>query len=147
MNKQQNIEQLFNTMGQLRKLLESEAQESHEEKAATIMQYSALKYLSTNGNCTVGTLAAYLRLSKSSATQLIERLEKSGFAERVDDKNDRRVVHVVVTKSGKEQLSELKRKFMDRVSRLFSKIPAQDLQELIRIHTELIETLKKEKTK
>lgn len=147
MSKQQNIEQLFNTMGQLRKLLESEAQESHEEKAATIMQYSALKYLSTNESCTVGTLAAYLRLSKSSATQLIERLEKSGFAERVDDKNDRRVVHVVVTKSGKEQLSELKRKFMDRVSRLFSKIPAQDLQELIRIHTELIETLKKEKTK
>ena len=147
MNKQQYIEQLFSTMGQIRKLLESQAQESHEERTATIMQFSALKYLRDHKHSTVGDVAMQLKLSKSSATQLIERLVKADLVERVDDTEDRRIVRIVITSAGEQKFIELKKKFIAKMGKIFSKIPDEDLQELIRIHTNLIATLQKEQNK
>lgn len=146
MSKQHYIDQLLNTMGQLKKLLENQAHESHEERAATIMQFSALKFLKSTGNKTIGELAGYLRLSKSSATQLVERLVKAGFVTRVNDEIDRRVVRISITSIGEEHIGNLEKRYRDNMGKVFSKIPERDLQELIRIHTELIETLQKEKS-
>ncbi len=146
MDKQQYIEQLFNSMGQIRKLLENQTQESHEEKTATIMQYSALKFLKSTENSTVGDIGGHLKLSKSSATQLIERLVKADLVERFDDQKDRRIVHIVITPAGKQKIIDLKKKFMDKMSKIFSKIPDEDLKELTRIHSNLVETLQKEQS-
>src|SRR5258708_9349705 len=146
MDKQQYIEQLFNSMGQIRKLLENQTQESHEEKTATIMQYSALKFLKSTENSTVGDIGVHLKLSKSSATQLIERLVKADLVERFDDQKDRRIVHIVITPAGKQKIIDLKKKFMDKMSKIFSKIPDEDLKALTRIHSNLVQTLQKEQT-
>jgi DNA-binding MarR family transcriptional regulator len=144
MTKQQYIEQLFNTLGQLKKLLENHSHISHEDRAATIMQYSALKFLSNTKNSTVGDLAKYLNLSKSSSTQLIERLVKCGLVKRIDDQLDRRIVHVTITPEGEQHILALKKKYLERIGKIFSKIPDADLKELIRIHTDLINTLQKD---
>ena len=144
MSRQKYIEQLFNTMGQLRKVLESRAQMIKDEKTATIMQYSALKFLKLNKNSTVSNLAIYLRLSKSSATQLIERLVKMTLVERVPDKKDRRIIHLTITTEGEQKIIELRKKFMNKMEKVFSKIPEEDLKELIRIHTNLINALQEE---
>lgn len=144
MNKQLYIDQLFNTMGQLRKLLETQTQESHEEKSATIMQYSALVFLKRNKSATVGEVAFHLKLSKSSATQLIERLAKASLVGRVNDQDDRRIVRIAITSAGEQQIVFLKKKFMEKMGRIISKIPDEDLKQLIRIHTNLIETIQKE---
>jgi DNA-binding MarR family transcriptional regulator len=147
MTKQQYIEQLFNTMGQLRKLLESQAQESHEERAATMMQYAALKSLKGNEKSTVGDIAVQLKLSKSSATQLIERLVKADLVERFHDQKDRRIVRVAITSAGEQKMLELRKKFIHKMSKIFSKIPDADLKKLVRIHANLITTLQKEQNK
>lgn len=144
MSKKQYIEQLFNSMGHLRKLMENRVQESHEEKTATMMQFSALTFLKTKNNSTVGDIAVQLKLSSSSATQLIERLVKAGSVKRVDDKNDRRIVRLAITTVGEQEIISLKKKLMDKMSKILSKIPDEDLKELVRIHTNLIETLQKE---
>jgi DNA-binding MarR family transcriptional regulator len=144
MNRQIYIEQLFNTMGQLRKVLESRAQMIKDEKTATIMQYSALKFLKLNKNSTVSNLAIYLRLSKSSATQLVERLVKVNLVERGPDKNDRRIIHLTITSEGEQKIIELRKKFINKMKKIFSKIPEEDLKELIRIHTNLIEAIREE---
>src|SRR5258707_9819025 len=144
MAKQQSLERLFDTLSQLRKLVENQAQELHEERTATVMQFSALKFLKNNQNSTVGQVAEYLKLSKSSATQLIERLVKASLAKRIDDQQDRRIVHLSITSLGEEEIINLKKKFIDKMSKILSKIPDSDLRQLIRIHTNLIETLQKE---
>ena len=144
MSRQKYIEQLFNTMGQLRKVLESRAHMIKDEKTATIMQYSALKFLKRNKNSTVSNLAIHLRLSKSSATQLVERLVKMNLVERVHDKNDRRIIHLTITPVGEQKIIELRKKFINNMEKIFSKIPEEDLKELIRIHTNLINALQEE---
>lgn len=143
MAKQQYIDDLFNSLSSLKKLIESQRQESVEEKAATMMHYSALTFLQNNKQNTVGDLATHLRLSKSSATQLIERLEKSNFVTRAIDSVDRRQIRVEITPEGKEKLTDFKKKFKEKIVKLFSHVPENDLKELARIHSDLIKTLEK----
>lgn len=144
MDNNSDFEQLFSTMMQLGKLMSQQTQETHEERTATMLQLMALQFLKEQPNGTVSELAKLLELSKSSATQLIERLAKAGLVKRINDKEDRRIVRLVITENGEKEFIALKKKLMEKMQKIFSKIPAKDLRELIRIHTNLIETLKNE---
>ena len=138
------IEQLFSTMMQLGKLISQHAQESHEERTATMLQFSALHFLIENPEGTVSEVGEFLKLSKSSATQLIERLVKAAFVKRVEDAQDRRITRLHITEAGKTQANILKEKIMQKMGKIFSKIAKEDIKELIRIHNKLIDALKKE---
>ncbi len=138
-----NLEQLFNTIMQLRTISLQTANESHEEKAATMLQFSALNFLKDQSIIAVGELAQFLRLSKSSATQLIERLVTMGLVKRSADKEDRRVIRVTLTSKGDSELILLRKKIMKKMNHFASKIPKKDIEELLRITTNLIETLNK----
>ncbi len=142
MNNADLIEQLFSTVMQLRKLISQRTYESHEEKVATMLQFSALNFLKDQSEVSVGDLSEFLQLSKSSATQLTERLVKMRLTKRVSDKQDRRVIRLIITTKGEDELITLKKKTMKKMHRFFSKIPEKDIKELIRIHTNLIKTLK-----
>lgn len=144
MNNKSDIEQLFATMMQLGKLMSQQTHESHEEHTATMLQLIALQFLKELPNGTVSDLVNFLQLSKSSTTQLVERLVKAGFVSRIQDKEDRRIVRLNITESGEKKFEALKRNKMGKMQKIFSKLPAQDLRELIRIHVQLIEILKKE---
>ena len=144
MSKTLNMEQLFNTMMQFVKFMSHYSQESHEERLATMLQFSALSFLKDQPNGTVGELAKFMQLSKSSATQLIERLVNAELVERIHDQEDRRIIRLFITPKGKEEFITLRKNIMEKMNKFVSKIPAKDISELIRIHTNLIETLKKE---
>ncbi len=137
-------EQLFNTITQLRRLVFQRIYKSHEEKVATGLQFSALNFLKDKLEVSVGDLAKFLQLSKSSATQLTERLSKLRLVKRTNDKGDRRIIHLILTATGKKELMALKKQTMKKMNRILTKIPRKDVKELIRIHTSLIEALKKE---
>lgn len=139
-----SLEELFNTIEQLRKLIQSQAQESYEEKTATFIQFLALTYVADHDTCTVGEIAQYLKLSKSSATQLVERLVKADDLKRADDAEDGRVVRLSISIKGQQEISRLRKKFTEKVGKIFSKIPERDIQELVRIHKNLIESLQTE---
>lgn len=132
-------------MSQLGKLLESQTQESHEERTATMMQYMALSFLKEKDLSAVGEVAENLKLSKSSATQLTERLVKAGYVERVGDLDDRRIVRLKISDKGEHEIINLKNKFMEKMSAVLLKIPESDLKELLRIHIKLIQTLQQDK--
>ncbi len=140
------IEQFFSSVMQLRKLISQRAYESHEEKTATMLQFSALNFLKDQSDVTVGNLAKFLQLSKSSTTQLTERLVKTGAVKRINDKQDRRLIHLTITSKGEEEFISMKKDIMGKMNLILSKTPEKDIKELIRIHTNLIETLKKEST-
>lgn len=139
------IEQLFNTITQLKNLISQRNYHSHEEKIATTLQFSALNFLKDRTGVTVGELADFLQLSKSSATQLTERLVKMGLIKRLSDRNDRRVIRLSITGRGKTEFINLKTLLKTRMNSILSKIPEKDVKELIRIHTSLIKSLKDEK--
>lgn len=137
-------EQLFNTIIQLRRLILQKAYESAEEKMATMLQFSALNFLQDHSNLPIGDLAGSLQLSKSSTTQLIGRLSKNGLIQRISDKSDKRIIRLHLTGKGEKELVVLRTRIMNKMNRFLLKIPTKDLQELIRIHSDLIKNLKKD---
>lgn len=57
----------------------------------------AMDLISRNGSVTAGTLARELHLTTGAITGLVDRLERAGFARRMDDPSDRRRVRITAT--------------------------------------------------
>lgn len=144
MNSNSDFEQFFSIIMQFGKLMSRYTQETLEEKTATILQFMALQLLKEQPNGTISDLANFLKLSKSSATQLIGRLVEASLVERIHDKEDRRIIRLVITENGKKEFTALRKRLMEKMQKIFSKIPSKDLRELIRIYTNLVGTLRKE---
>ncbi|HEV2388588.1 MAG TPA: MarR family transcriptional regulator [Candidatus Acidoferrales bacterium] len=67
----------------------------------------ALKGLPAGSRATVGYLAERLHLQHHSLVELIDRLESRRLVRRVRSRNDRRVVHIYITRRGEKVLGEL----------------------------------------
>jgi DNA-binding MarR family transcriptional regulator len=64
----------------------------------------ALRVLELSGAIPVSHLGAELGLARSSATNLVDRLERAGLVDRATDAQDRRVTLVRPSKAGLEAL-------------------------------------------
>jgi DNA-binding MarR family transcriptional regulator len=54
-----------------------------------------------DGSATMGELSEALNIPLSTATRLVNRLDRSGYVERLTDPKDRRIVRIVLTEEGK----------------------------------------------
>ncbi|MGE5560735.1 MAG: MarR family winged helix-turn-helix transcriptional regulator [Chloroflexota bacterium] len=70
-------------------------------------QFNALLTLSDHGSLTMGELCDHLYLACSTATDLIDRMERNGLIERQRDQNDRRVIRLRITERGQEIISKV----------------------------------------
>ncbi len=139
-----DTEKLAETLIQLGRFMMHFQQNTEKDHSSTMLQTFVLHFIQSNPNISIKDLVKILNISKSSATQLIERLVKSGFVKRDYDKEDRRIIHLKITSKGETELVILKKKKIDKIKHLFSKVPPEDIKELIRIHTNLLMQIKKE---
>lgn len=138
------FKELFSVMMQLKQAFHKLSQHSFEDRSATVLQYATLTFLSDHPKTTMSDLAAHLRLSLSSATQLVERLVKTGFVTRSDHTDDRRIVHLTITNTGQSELQTMREKWEKKMTKIFSKIPQEDLKEYIRIQKLVLQSIQKE---
>ena len=79
----------------------------------------------------IGELGRNARVKSSTMTDMIDRLEKDGIAERIRDDGDRRVVKVCLTSKGKN----IKRKFTQKsrkdLEAAFSKLSDEEKKSLL----------------
>jgi DNA-binding MarR family transcriptional regulator len=80
--------------------LELYSQEVRRGYGLTAPQLWALKTLARTGPITAGELARALLVHQSSASLLIQRLERRGVVRRVRQKDDRRFVRIELTERG-----------------------------------------------
>lgn len=64
-------------------------------------QFLALKVLGEAGQLAPGELARTLNYSPGALTRLLDKLERSGFLERVPDPTDRRALRLELTQAGR----------------------------------------------
>lgn len=139
------VAQFVRSSGALKRMISRISAVSAEEKLATSLQYQALSFLRSHDRITVGELAQELTMSSSAIAQFTERLVNAGWISRNDDKNDRRVVHLTLTEEGQTELKNMKRKYVEKMTRFLSLIPERDVRELVRIQTDLVRNLEEKK--
>lgn len=79
----------------------------------------------------IGELRRNARVKRSTITDMIDRLENEGLAERLRDDGDRRVVRVRLTEKGKELRREFYKKRRQELENLFSQLTEQDRRKLL----------------
>src|SRR5438045_1717026 len=108
--KKELVEQFINVMLKTRQIMHGSSNTSLKEKIVTILQIKALSFLKDKPNTTVGEIGKQLNMSSASIAQFCDRLVKTSWIERKNDKSDRRVIHLSLTKIGEKELKSVKEK-------------------------------------
>lgn len=95
-------------------------------------QVRALLYLEEKGTSTVGQIAEWLGLSEPSASQLVDRLVRSGYAERSQDPSDRRRALVRPSKAGRAVIGDRVQVRDERIRSITERISDADRKALVR---------------
>ncbi|WKZ30100.1 MAG: MarR family transcriptional regulator [Candidatus Dojkabacteria bacterium] len=141
--KKELTEQLIATILKLRKHVIAKNQMSKEQRAATFLQFHALRFLNENPKVTVGEFATDLCMSSAAIAQLIERLQSNGWIVRENNDSDRRIIHLSLSDKGKKELSIMRLTFMDKVNSVLKFVSEDDVKELTRILNQILEGLNK----
>ncbi len=108
-------------------------------------QFSALLALRENPNITMGELCDKLFLACSTATDLVDRMEKNGFLERKRDTQDRRVIRLSISEMGKRVISEVVAARRRYVSSILEKLTEEEISQLAQSLDRLHSLMFKEK--
>jgi DNA-binding MarR family transcriptional regulator len=79
----------------------------------------------------IGELGRNARVKSSTMTDMIDRLEKDGIAERIRDEGDRRVVKVRLTEKGKKVKRQFSSKMRTGIEQAFSHLSKDEKKILI----------------
>ena len=101
------------------------------ESDFTLSEIKALAAFRGDKDYTMGDLSKNAQVTMPSMTEMIDKLEKHGMAERYRDTNDRRVVKVRLTSKGRKLRKEFMQKRLEDMKELFGKLSKQELDELI----------------
>lgn len=96
----------------------------------TTPQFNALLTLHDNPNITMGELCEKLFLACSTATDLIDRMEKNGFLERNRDPQDRRVIRLAISPKGQQVISEVITARRRYVASILEKLNGTEIEQL-----------------
>ncbi len=95
-------------------------------------QFNALLVLDNHPDITMGELCDRLYLACSTATDLIDRMEKNGLLERRRDPEDRRVIRLRVLPKAKEVIDQVIQARRRYVKSILAKLDKKDIETLAR---------------
>lgn len=136
------LSEFLNKAVKVRRLIEQTS--SFEDKAITLLQIQALTHIHKHPKTPVGLLAVELSMSLSAVAQLTNRLADAEYIRREDSPTDRRIIRLSLTPKGEEQIEIYHKQLEKNHFKVLSAIPENDLKELVRIFTTILEAEKSE---
>ncbi|CEE00067.1 MULTISPECIES: MarR family winged helix-turn-helix transcriptional regulator [Bacillaceae] len=115
---------------------------ANEDKKVTRLQWVLLRHVGRSGQCTMGSLAEHFNVSMSTVSQMIDRLEKWGYARRVTSVQDGRVKMVSLTEKGEKIIREAKTAYHQQLSNGLSRFSEEEQEMFIGFLQRLADNLK-----
>ena len=104
-------------------------------------QLFVMNMLAHQGTCRTSDIVKELQVSAPTVTGILDRLEKSGYVRRVEDREDRRAVMVELTAEGKKIAVKLKSTIVARWSDILKKLSAEDAERYLEILRKIKEAI------
>ncbi|MBW7457763.1 MarR family winged helix-turn-helix transcriptional regulator [Paenibacillus sepulcri] len=111
------------------------------ESLVSLSHFRMLYMLNLRGPQKMADLAECLHVTSGAITGIADKLIERGYIDRNRDLDDRRVVYLNITDSGKALMETLSEKQVLLYSRLVDQLDSEDVAHLKRIFTQMIETL------
>jgi len=96
----------------------------------TFSQFAVLEALYHLGSMTQGEISGKILKSTSNITTVIDNLERDGLVRRERDTNDRRVIHIHLTKADTDKLEAVFPNHVAALVEIFSVLSASEQQTL-----------------
>lgn len=112
-------------------------------RGLTRMQARILMELNQCGSHTVGSLGDSICVAGANISAMCKKLEGLGLVHRVRNREDERVVQVVLTEAGKETVIEIDRLINDKISQYLKEESEEAFMDIIRGLKKLDELLQK----
>lgn len=94
-------------------------------------EFMVLEALYSKGKQTVRQISDAVLINSGSITYVMDKLETKGLLERIDCKEDRRVVYIQITAQGKKLMDEIFPKHQLVIEDIFSCITDQEKEVFI----------------
>ena len=107
--------------------------------AFTETELEVLRYMEEAGECIVSDISTLLRVAPTTATSLIDRLEKKKLLSRKRTEHDRRIVLLSLTREGKDLVMQANREQHTRWEKVFSLLSVKEQEKMISIYKKLFE--------
>ncbi|MBN2830914.1 MAG: MarR family transcriptional regulator [Candidatus Omnitrophica bacterium] len=120
----------------MREFSHKQPEEIYKGKA-TLPQILILEFLSSQGQVKMKDIAVFMKVSTSATTGIVDRLVKSGYAIRVSDQKDRRIVKTMITPKGLFLMKKLTNERRRMVIDIFGKLSEQDRKDYLRVLTRI----------
>jgi MarR family transcriptional regulator, 2-MHQ and catechol-resistance regulon repressor len=99
----------------------------------SVTQCYALEELARREGMGLNDLAAHLYLDKSTASRVVDALERKGYVERIPDPQDRRAVLLSPTPAGRELYRTILHGILDEEQKLLAEFDPEVRQAMIRL--------------
>jgi DNA-binding MarR family transcriptional regulator len=93
---------------------------------------------------TMGEVSRSLAVPLSSATRIVSWMVDFGYAQRLPDPNDRRVVRVALTQDGAALFRGIDEFFMERIQRLMRTFTPEESKTFLGLLSKIADTLEQE---
>lgn len=81
-------------------------------------------------NPSLSGLGKMLNVSKSQMTLKMDKLAEAGFTERIPDRNDRRIIRIVLTSEGRNFIKNSQKTVKESLTQLLSPLSFEEVEEL-----------------
>ena len=104
--------------------------------------YRVSNSIQRKGNLTMGELSSALSVPLSTATRIVDWLVDNGYAQRLPDQEDRRIVRVALTDVGREMHTIIDSYIRQRVQQILSCLTFEERATLLTLVGKVVSTLK-----
>jgi DNA-binding MarR family transcriptional regulator len=103
------------------------------------LHFIILRILNDHSQLPISEVGKNLFIPKPQMTALVDRLIQFGMVERTPDAEDRRIVNINLTDSGKKALEECDKLIRNSIRQKLSSLTAEDLEKFLKCTAELRE--------
>lgn len=129
----QDAGDLYAAMTELLRLYQFRDRDRLGYHGLTITQCYVVDSLERTGPSTLGALAAFLRLDKSTASRIVSGMIRKGLVRRGSDPGDGRAVRLEATALARRRYARVRRDIIAENTRLLEEFPPPTRRSLIRL--------------
>jgi len=107
----------------------------------TPTQFLILDFLNRKGQSKMTDLARFMEVTTAAMTGIVDKLVRDGYAVRVYDPEDRRIIKIRLTEKGNEFTRRIRQQRRQMIIKVFSKISEADRNDYLRVLTHLEQIL------
>jgi DNA-binding MarR family transcriptional regulator len=131
MNNENSLNGFGYILSETKRLLSRRFEEKARHYGLTASQWRAVAQLSRSDGLTQVALASHLELEPMTVCRLVDRLEASGFIERLPDPADRRAKLVWLTPKSRAMMDKVREIALDVYEEAFAGFDAQERDALV----------------